>query len=187
MNWKVLVEQFLEGYHIRSTHRDTFYPLQYDDLNVVEMFGPNSRIAFPYRNIESLRHRPESTWTTQQRMTFVYQLFPNVMVATFPDQVIVIVVDPIDVDRSRVTTYTLATPEAADAALIAVGRQSDARPAPSLLTRGALEDNEMSAGVQRGLHAGANAFVEFGRHESAIGHFHGTLSRRLALLARGCS
>jgi hypothetical protein len=120
-------------------------------------------------------------------MTFVYQLFPNVMVATFPDQVIVIVVDPIDVDRSRVTTYTLATPEAADAALIAVGRQSDARPAPSLLTRGALEDNEMSAGVQRGLHAGANAFVEFGRHESAIGHFHGTLSRRLALLARGCS
>ena len=35
MNWKVLVEQFLEGYHIRSTHKDTFYPIQYDDLNVV--------------------------------------------------------------------------------------------------------------------------------------------------------
>jgi hypothetical protein len=115
-------------------------------------------------------------------MTFVYQLFPNVMVATFPDQVIVVVVDPIDVDHSMITTYTVATPEVADAALIAVGRQSDAGPAPSLLTRGALEDNEMSAGVQRGLHAGANAFVEFGRHESAIGHFHRTLSRRLALL-----
>ena len=36
MNWKVLVEQFLEGYHIRSTHKDTFFPLQYDDVNVVE-------------------------------------------------------------------------------------------------------------------------------------------------------
>ena len=43
MNWKVLVEQFLEGYHIRSTHRETFFPVQYDDLNVVETFGPNSR------------------------------------------------------------------------------------------------------------------------------------------------
>ena len=52
MNWKVLVEQFLEGYHIRSTHKDTFYPIQYDDLNVVEAFGPNSRITFPYKNIE---------------------------------------------------------------------------------------------------------------------------------------
>jgi hypothetical protein len=106
------------------------------------------------------------------------------MLATFPDQVIVIVVDPIDVDRSRVTTYLLATPEAAEAALIAVGRQGDAGPGPSLLTRGALEDNEMSAGVQRGLRAGANAFVEFGRHESAIGHFHGVLNQRLALLTR---
>ena len=26
MNWKVLVEQFLEGYHIRVLHRDTIYP-----------------------------------------------------------------------------------------------------------------------------------------------------------------
>jgi phenylpropionate dioxygenase-like ring-hydroxylating dioxygenase large terminal subunit len=184
INWKVLVEQFLEGYHILSTHRETFYPLQYDDLTVVETFGPNSRITFPYRNIERLRNRPESMWTTKRRVTFVYQLFPNVMLATFPDQVIAIVVDPIDVDRSQVTTYLLATPEAAEAALIAASRQSDAERGPSLLTRGALEDNEMSAGVQRGLRAGANAFVEFGRHESAIGHFHGALSQRLALLAR---
>jgi choline monooxygenase len=186
INWKVLVEQFLEGYHIQSTHRETFYPLQYDDLTVVECFGTNIRITFPYRNIERLRSRPESMWTTKRRVTFVYQLFPNVMLATFPDQVIVIVVDPIDVDHSQVTTYLLATPETAEAALIAVGRQSEAGSGPSLLTRGALEDNEMSAGVQRGLHAGANAFVEFGRHESAIGHFHGALNQRLALLARGC-
>jgi choline monooxygenase len=186
INWKVLVEQFLEGYHIRSTHGETFFPLQYDDLNVVETFGPNGRITFPYRNIERLRNRPESMWTTERRLTFVYQLFPNVMLATFPDQVIVVVVDPIDVGASRVTTYILATPEAADAALTAVGRQSDATTARTLLEQGALEDNEMSAGVQRGLRAGANAFVEFGRHESAIGHFHGALNQRLALLARGC-
>jgi choline monooxygenase len=183
INWKVLIEQFLEGYHIRSTHRETFFPLQYDDLNIVETFGPNSRITFPYRNIERLRDRPESTWTTKQRMTFVYQLFPNVMLATFPDQLIVVVVDPIDVDHSMITTYVLATPEAAEAALTADGEQSDGRPAPTLLQRGALEDNEMSAGVQRGLRTDANAFVEFGRHESAIGHFHATLDQRLALLA----
>lgn len=182
INWKVLVEQFLEGYHIRSTHRETFFPVQYDDLNVVETFGPNSRITFPYRNIERLRHRPESMWTTERRVTFVYQLFPNVMLATFPDRVIVIVVDPIDVDHSMITTYAVAAPEAAESARIAAAGQNDARTAPTLLERGALEDNEMSVGVQRGLRAGANTFVEFGRHESAIGHFHATLNQRLALL-----
>jgi choline monooxygenase len=175
VNWKVLVEQFLEGYHIRSTHHKTFFPVQYDDLNVVETFGPNSRITFPFRNIERLRDRPESQWTIGRRATFVYQLFPNAMLATFPDQVIVIVVDPIDVDHSRITSYTLSTPEMVES------QHGDT--ASTLLQRGVLEDNEMSAGVQRGLHAGANAFVEFGRHESAIGHFHATLDQRLTLSA----
>jgi phenylpropionate dioxygenase-like ring-hydroxylating dioxygenase large terminal subunit len=179
INWKVLIEQFGEGYHIRSTHRETFFPLQYDDLNIVETFGPNSRITFPYRNIERLRDRPEPTWTTNQRMTFVYQLFPNTMVATFPDQVIVVIVDPIDVDHSTITTYTLAAPEVAETLNTTAGQGG----AHTLLDRGALEDNEMSLGVQRGLRSGANAFVEFGRHESAIGHFHATLDQRLALIA----
>jgi choline monooxygenase len=186
INWKVLIEQFGEGYHIRSTHRETFFPLQYDDLNVVETFGPNSRITFPYRNIERLRNRPESMWTTKQRMTFVYQLFPNVMIATFPDRLIVVVIDPIDVAHSMFATYTVATPDAAEAALLAATQQGGAGTVPTLLDQGALEDNEMSMGVQRGLRSGANAFVEFGRHESAIGHFHGALNQRLALLAQGC-
>jgi choline monooxygenase len=182
MNWKVLVEQFLEGYHLRSTHRDTFFPVQYDDLNVVETFGPNSRITFPYRNIERLRDRPESTWTTDARVTYVYQLFPNVMVATFPDLVLVIAIDPVDIDHSTVVVYSMVRPEVAD-------RASDDSPrnpagAGSFIARGAVEDNEMSAGVQLGLHAGANEFVEFGRHESAIGHFHATLDERLAAIAR---
>lgn len=180
INWKVLIEQFLEGYHIRSTHRETFFPLQYDDLNVVETFGPNSRITFPYRNIERLRDRPESTWTTKHRMTFLYQLFPNVMLATFTDQISVIVVDPIDVDHSTITSYTFVTPEVEAAASAAAAQHSGRT--PTLIEQGLVEDNEMSAGVQRGLRSGANSFVEFGRHESAIGHFHANLDRRLALL-----
>ena len=52
--------------------------------------------------------------------------------------------------------------------------------AGSFIAMGTVEDNEMTAGVQRGLHAGANEFVEFGRHESAAGHFHATLDERLA-------
>jgi choline monooxygenase len=185
MNWKVLVEQFLEGYHIRTTHTDTFFPLQYDDLNVVEMFGPNSRITFPYRNIERLRDRPESAWSTNARVTYVYQLFPNVMLATFPDLVILVVIDPVDIDHSTVTIYSMTRPEVAEQALAAVAEGNDPTGARSLLDRGGLEDNEMSAGVQRGLRAGANPFVEFGRHESAIGHFHATLDERLARSTAG--
>ncbi len=179
MNWKVLVEQFLEGYHIRSTHEDTFFPVQYDDLNVVETFGPNSRITFPYRNIERLRDRHETTWTTDARVTYLYQLFPNVMLATFPDLILMVVVDPVDVDHTTVIIYSMVRPEVAERASHDPGPNNPAG-AASLIARGAVEDNEMSEGVQRGLRSGANEFVEFGRHESAIGHFHATLDDRLA-------
>ncbi|OBI87581.1 SRPBCC family protein [Mycobacterium sp. 1245805.9] len=182
MNWKVLAEQFLEGYHIRSTHKNTFYPLQYDDLNVVETFGPNSRITFPYRNIERLRDRPQSAWTIDARVTFLYQLFPNVMVATFPDLISVVVLDPVDVDHTTVTVYSMVRPEVAERE--SLDRPSTLVGAGSLIGTGLVEDNEMSEGVQRGLRSGANEFVEFGRHESAIGHFHATLDERLAAMAR---
>jgi choline monooxygenase len=178
MNWKVLVEQFLEGYHIRSTHKDTFYPLQYDDLNVVEKFGPNCRIAFPYRNIERLRDRPEDTWSTDTRVTYVYHLFPNVMLATFPDLVLVVVIDPVDIDHSMFTVYSMAKSELARRAAL----EPPVNPAGTLVARGSLEDNEMSEAVQRGLRANANEFLEFGRHESAIGHFHATIGEQLSRL-----
>jgi len=174
MNWKVLVEQFLEGYHIRSTHRTTFFPVQYDNLNVIETFGPNSRITYPYRSIERLRDRPTSTWTVQRRATYVYQLFPNVMLATFPDRVLMIVVEPVAVDHSTLTTYTMKEGDESTSA------PPDAARARSMGELAAIEDNAMSTAVQRGLHAGANEFVEFGRHESAIGHFHRSLDDRLA-------
>jgi choline monooxygenase len=178
MNWKILVEQFLEGYHIRSTHKDTFYPIQYDDLNVVEAFGPNSRITFPYRNIERLRDRPEATWSIDHRVTYVYHLFPNAMLVTLPDQVLLVVIEPVDLDHSTVTVYAMVTPKVARTASLNPDGVEAAR---SLLDAGTSEDNEMSEGVQRGLRAGANTFVEFGRHESAIGRFHATLDERLAI------
>lgn len=177
MNWKVLVEQFLEGYHIRTTHKNTFFPIQYDDLNVIEAFGPNTRITFPYQNIERLRDRPESTWNVGHRVTYVYHLFPNVMVATFPNQVLVITIDPIDIDHTTVTIYAMVTPHVAERVS---ANPDDAAGARNLLNEGGVEDNEMSEGVQRGLHAGANTFVEFGTHESAIGRFHANLDERLA-------
>jgi hypothetical protein len=99
------------------------------------------------------------------------------MFVTFPNQVLVITIDPVDVEHTDVTIYALATPEVAEYVSANPDVADDPR---SLLNAGGMEDNEMSEGVQRGLHAGANSFVEFGRHESAIGRFHATLDDRLA-------
>ena len=35
-NWKIVLEGFLEGYHIRATHPESFFPYGFDNLNVIE-------------------------------------------------------------------------------------------------------------------------------------------------------
>lgn len=170
-NWKIFVEGFLEGYHILSTHPQTFYPLQFDNLNVVETFGRNSRVAFPYRAINKLRALPPAEWRVDGKLTYVYHLFPNAMVATFPTNVFLVVVEPLAIDRSLLITYVMAK----DGEM----RASDAPATPgrglSLVNDGGAEDRAVACAIQRGLASGANDFFEFGRFEGAIGHFHRNL------------
>ena len=174
-NWKIFVEGFLEGYHILATHPQTFYPLQFDNVNVIETFGRNSRIAFPYRAINKLRGVPPAERSVDGKLTYVYHFFPNAMMATFPANVFLVVVEPLAIDRSLVITYVMAKEGAA--------RTSEAPAGPKrgldLVNDGGAEDRAVACGVQRGLASGANEFLEFGRFEGAIGHFHKNLQALL--------
>jgi phenylpropionate dioxygenase-like ring-hydroxylating dioxygenase large terminal subunit len=179
-NWKVLAEGFLEGYHIRSTHPDTFFPLQYDNVNVVERFGPNNRIAFPFRAIEKLRAVPPAERSAEGRLTYVYHLFPNVMVATFPGRVFLVVLEPLAPDRTRLVTWVLTDRAPGDPrAQTALQRGAE------LVAAGALQDQQVACAIQRGLASGANEFFEFGLFEGAIVHFHATLTALLERAAGG--
>lgn len=173
-NWKIVAEGFLEGYHIRATHAETFYPRQYDNLNVIEAFGRNSRITFPYRAIEKLRAVPPAQRKTSGVVTHVYHLFPNVVVATFPTNTIMTVLEPLAVDRTRLVNYTLSAmaQEEEGRAAVAQGR--------NFVAAGALEDRDVVCAAQRCLTSGANKFFTFGLFEGGIRHFHQQLSAALA-------
>ena len=165
-NWKIIAEGFLEGYHIRSTHQDTFYPIQYDNLNVIEAFGRNSRITFPYRRIERLRSVPRERWSSDGMLTHVYHLFPNVMVATFPTNMTMSVLEPLSVSRTRLLTFTMSASAESEEGRAAVSKGRD------FVAAGAAEDREMAVAIQRGLASNANENFVFGLFEGAIAHFH---------------
>jgi phenylpropionate dioxygenase-like ring-hydroxylating dioxygenase large terminal subunit len=114
VNWKIFVEGFLEGYHIRSTHPETFYPVQFDNLNVVESFGRNNRLAFPFRAIHKARSEPPAERSPDGKLTFVYHLFPNAMVATFPGRIIMVVLEPTATDMTRGINYALTNRDPAN-------------------------------------------------------------------------
>jgi phenylpropionate dioxygenase-like ring-hydroxylating dioxygenase large terminal subunit len=168
-NWKIFAEGFMEGYHILPTHRTTFYPAQFDNLNVVQAFGRSSRVTFPYRNIEKLRGNVQPGLNARGVLSHVYCLFPSVILATFPKRLVMVTLDPIDVATTASTTYVLAAPGVVEDDAEGLAQATD------FVNRGAAEDRAMVESIQAGMATGANDAFTFGRFEAAIVHFHQTL------------
>ena len=173
-NWKLIAEGFLEGYHIRPTHRETFLPHGFDNLTVVETAGRNRRVTFPFKAIEKMRAVPGAQRVADRVLTYAYHLFPNVMLVTFPDLIALIVLEPAAPDRTRVFSYSMGARG---------GRNSEtsdaAKLAKEFLDAGIAEDRAIHCGQQKNLASGSNEFFEFGRFEGALAHFHRTLDAAL--------
>jgi phenylpropionate dioxygenase-like ring-hydroxylating dioxygenase large terminal subunit len=174
VNWKVYLESFLEGYHIRSTHPKSFYPYGFDNLTLVEACGPHGRVTFPFRRIEALEAVAPEERRVEGLLTYVYHLFPNALLTVLSRHTNLVVLEPLAVDRTRLVTYALTHP--ADAGGDAEAAQRDA---DFVGRTGAAEDLAVVCAIQRGLGSCANESFSFGRFEGAIAHFHRTLGAEL--------
>jgi phenylpropionate dioxygenase-like ring-hydroxylating dioxygenase large terminal subunit len=174
-NWKIVLEGFLEGYHIRTTHGGSFYQYGYDNLNVIEHFGRHSRVTFPFRRIEKLASVPAQQRKVLGYATFVYHLFPNALLTVLSNHINLIVLEPLDAERTHIVTYTLVDGSDMAAALKDIEYTS----------AGGAEDTAVISAIQRGMTSTANQHFTFGRFESAIVHFHEMLDRALASATTG--
>lgn len=172
-NWKVLTEGFLEGYHIRQTHKDTFFPMGFDNLTVMEHCGRNSRVTFPFRRVESLAGIPPEQWHLGKAVTIVDHLFPNVVIARLTAHTALVVVEPVSPTRSVLVIFKLAVPAPDGSIPDAVHRDM------AFVETGLREDRAMAEGVQRGFAARTDDVV-FGRYEFALTHFHEGLAAELS-------
>jgi phenylpropionate dioxygenase-like ring-hydroxylating dioxygenase large terminal subunit len=174
VNWKVYLEGFLEGYHIRATHPKSFFPYGYDNLNLVELCGRNARVTFPFRRIEKLASVAPAERRVEGLLTYVYHLFPNTLVTVLSHHTNLVVLEPLAVDRTRLLVYTLTNRgEGADKA------DSARRDAAFVDATGGAEDQAVVLAIQRSLGSGANECFTFGRFEAAIAHFHRNLGAAL--------
>ncbi|MGB0621783.1 MAG: aromatic ring-hydroxylating oxygenase subunit alpha [Myxococcota bacterium] len=174
VNWKVSLEGSIEGYHIRFGHPETFYPYGYDNLNVVEHVGRNSRVTFPFKRIEKLADLPEDERQIEGRVTYVYHLFPNSLVTVLSHHTILVVLEPIAPGRTRNIAYSLAR-TGGDPDAIAKAK----RDAQFVTDTGAPEDRALAESIQRTMESGANEHFTFGHFESAVIHFHRNLRAAL--------
>jgi Ring hydroxylating alpha subunit (catalytic domain) len=109
-------------------------------------------------------------------LTYVYHLFPNVLITVLSRHTNVVILEPLAIDRTRQITYTLTNGGGDDPEALAEAR----RDAEFVGTTGAAEDRAVVQAIQRGLGSGANEAFTFGKFESAIVHFHKTLAAALS-------
>ncbi|HSF15540.1 MAG TPA: SRPBCC family protein [Vicinamibacteria bacterium] len=165
-NWKVYVDNYLEGYHIPVVHPGLFREIDYARYRV-EPHGSFSKQLAPLRPGREDRTYPR---TGELDEALYYWIFPNLMLNVYPGNMQVNVVLPLSESRTLTVFEWYGKGDIEQA--IAFSEQIQR------------EDMRICAAVQRGL---ASRSYDRGRlsvaREAGVHHFHGLLHERLVRVA----
>jgi nitrite reductase/ring-hydroxylating ferredoxin subunit len=175
-NWKILNETLMEGYHIKSLHSETFYPYGLDNINLVETYGANSRVTFPFRRIEKMRDIAPDQRRIDGLVTSVYLLFPTASVSVLSKHTNLAILEPLSPTSSRWVLYRMVN-RAIDGKDIPL--EEAQRDALFVGDSGQNEDREAARAIQQSVSSNANTHFTFGHFESAIVNFHQHLAKYL--------
>ena len=177
-NWKLLAETTMEGYHIKSLHKKSFYPFGLDNTTIVENFGSHSRVIFPFKRIEKLRDLAPEDQHLNGMMTSVYQLFPNVAISVLSKHSTVTIFEPVSPTRTQMLIFRITNTKPDGSSTDVEEAKHDAS---FVKDAGFDEDRIAACAIQGTLNTPANEHLTFGHFEKAIVHFHQTLSKHLSL------
>ena len=178
INWKLVVDTFLESYHLSSLHQSTVHPIVHSNVGTFDAFERNLRMIAARRTIEKLRELPESEWNLIPHSAVIYVLFPNTVFVMQGDHIETWHVYPYgDTPDESVMYVSLYTPQPANTE--SAQRHWD-RNMDLLMATVEKEDFPVSEGIQQGLRSGAQDEVLFGRNEPSLQHFHKSVKAALA-------
>ena len=180
LDWKLAIDIFLEAYHLRPLHRDSIYPMFFDNVALVDPHGPHLRNVFPKRTLRELPDRDPATWRLREHANILYHLFPNTLVLIEPDHAAVLHLWPSGPGRTLLTAYTLIPERATTDKAVRYWDRNNA------ILYGAIEEDfAMGESIQRGVSAHADLTYVFGAFEHALTHFHARV--REACLPQGAT
>jgi hypothetical protein len=173
-NWKLIIDAFLESYHIRVLHQKTIYPFFADSVTSAERFGSHIHSLVARRAAQEWAERPDSQATQtvealSQLVTTSQVIFPNTVTIFHPDYLSVISVVPTGPETLRWTHRMLIPADKATPDWAPHWEKTF-----QLIEQGVFqkEDIHCAIGIQRGLKTSANTHITVGRAEQGLTWFH---------------
>ncbi len=176
-NWKVYVDNYLEGYHIPIVHPGLFREIDYDQYAVMtrrhfsKQYAP-LRPTSPAEGEDRRYGRYVKDSSESPPEALYYWVFPNLMLNLFPDNISTNVILPTGTGRTVTLFEWFATPEVTEEAMAVTINFSDEIQQ---------EDIFICEQVQKGL--GSQSY-DRGRYsvkrENGVHHFHQLLAEALA-------
>lgn len=174
-NWKLIMDAFLESYHVARLHAETIGPFFKDGVASADTIGPHQRSAVG-REVDADAVRAADWLTLRGAITYTYQMFPGAVLIVSPDYVNLMVLMPQAHDSVWVEDFMLIPePPATEKALRHWEKSWN------LLDGGvfAAEDFRAAALGQQGLSSGAVERITLGTLEAGIRQFHDQVEARL--------
>ena len=174
-NWKLIMDAFLESYHVARLHAETIGPFFKDGVASADTIGPHQRSAVG-REVDADAVRAADWPTLRGAITYTYQMFPGTVLIVSPDYVNLMVMMPQAHDRVLVEDFMLI-PEPP----VTEKAQRHWEKSWNLLDGGVFagEDFRAAALGQQGLSSGAMERVTLGTLEAGIRQFHDQVEARL--------
>lgn len=170
-NWKLIIEAFLDGYHIRILHRDSIYRFFIDASSVAEPAGQHIRAITGRR---TLRDAASAANDFRTLSTPSFLVFPATVLIVHPDFVSVINVHPLSPNQTDYQHMMLVPADR-------LGDTAHWDYNWSLIEETVFqrEDLWVCEEEQRGIEAGATDHLLFGSLEHAVRWFHASIERSL--------